>query len=104
MQLLIAVGFFDFSCYGPSFGKLSWPSREIPFQIQHTNMNFWEFREPGSRDSRRFVCLISIKFFSFITERVILGLNNATLRVVTILVTMAPKILELTTWFVKTSP
>ena len=52
-------------------------------------MNFWEFREPGSRDSRRFVCLISIKFFSFITERIFLGLNNATLQVVTILVTMA---------------
>ena len=67
-------------------------------------MNFWEFREPGSRDSRRFVCLISIKFFSFITERIILGLNNATLQVVTILVTMASKILELTTWFVKKSP
>ena len=67
-------------------------------------MNFWEFREPGSRDSRRFVCVISIKFFSFITEHIILGLNNATLQVMTILVTMAPKILELTTWFVKKSP
>ena len=76
----------------------------MPFQIQHTNMNFWEFTEPGSGNSRRFVCLISIKFFSFITERIILGLNNATLQVATILVAMAPKILKLMTLFVKKSP